>query len=199
MKKKSLLFLVVVAFAVAGCTSKSSSITSAPVANCYDGAPAWVLNGGAEGGLSAVGSAQIGNAGLSFARNEAMANGRDEIARILELKVSNMVKNFTQTTGVGDSQTVDKVSSTVSRQLANQTITGSKAKDQWISKECNELFILVVADAPGLQEEIKSQITSSYRNEQAIWQQIQARDALKEMDKEIDKVMNTPNNQLDGY
>ena len=145
--------------------------------------------GGAEGGLSAVGSAQIGNAGLSFARTEALANGRDEIARMLQLKVSNMVKNFTQTTGIGDAQTVDKVSANVSRQLANQTLTGSKAKQTWISSECNELFILVVAD----------QITSSYRNEQALWQQIQAKNALKEMDEQIEKVMKTPNNQLDGY
>ena len=93
----------------------------------------------------------------------------------------------------------DKVTANVSRQLANQTITGSKSKEQWISSECNELFVLVVADAPGIKEDIKNQITSSYRNEQAVWQQIQAKDALKEMDKEIDKVMNTPNNQLDGY
>lgn len=199
MKKTFLIVLVVMAFAVAGCTSKGSGVSATKISKCYEGAPAWVLNGGAEGGLSAVGSAQIGNAGLSFARNEAMANGRDEIARILELKVSNMVKNFTQTTGVGDSQTVDKVSSSVSRQLASQTITGSKSKEQWISSECNELFVLVVADAPSIKEDIKNQITSSYRNEQAVWQQIQAKDALKEMDKEIDKVMNTPNNQLDGY
>lgn len=199
MKKTFLIVLVVTAFAMAGCTSKGSGVSTAKISKCYDGAPAWVLNGGAEGGLSAVGSAQIGNAGLSFARNEAMANGRDEVARILELKVSNMVKNFTQTTGVGNSQTVDKVSSSVSRQLANQTITGSKSKEQWISSECNELFVLVVADAPGIKEDIKNQITSSYRNEQAVWQQLQAKDALKEMDREIDKVMNTPNNQLDGY
>lgn len=199
MKKTFLIFIVVAAFAIAGCTPKGSGITASKMNKCFDGAPAWVLNGGAEGGLSAVGSAQVGNAGISFAKTEALANGRDEIARILELKVSNMVKNFTQTTGVGNSQTVDKVSSTVSRQLASQTITSSKLKSQWLSSECNELFVLVVADAPGIKKDIKDQITSSYRNEEAIWQQIQAKDALKEMDREIDKVMNTPNNQLDGY
>ncbi len=199
MKKTVLLTLVMALFVIAGCSSKGQDDAAAKVNKCIKDAPAWVLLGGAEGGLSAVGSAQVGNAGISFARTEALANGRDEIARILELKVANMVKNFTQTTGVGDSQTVDKVSSQVSRQLANQTITGSKAKEVWISKECNELFVLVVADAPGIKEEIKAQITSSYRNEQAIWQQLQAKDAIKEMDKEIDKVMKTPNNKLDGY
>ncbi len=201
MKKTFLLALVIVvlAFAFAGCTGKGQTITASKVNKCVKDAPAWVLLAGAEGGLSAVGSAQIGNAGINFARTEALANGRDEIARILELKVNNMLKNFTQTTGVGDSQTVDKVTSNVSRQLANQTITGSRAKEAWISPECNEIFVLVVADAPSLEEEIKSQITSSYRNEQALWQQIQAQNALKEMDKEIDKVMKTPNNQLDGY
>lgn len=200
MKKFLLIVLVITALlAVAGCSSKNTAVSAAQYNKCYKDAPSWVLMGGAEGGLSAVGSAQIGNAGLSFARTEAMANGRDEIARILQLKVSNMVKNFTQTTGIGDAQTVDKVSANVSRQLANQTLTGSKAKQTWISSECNELFILVVADAPAMEEDIKAQITSSYRNEQALWQQIQAKNALKEMDEQIEKVMNTPNNQLNGY
>lgn len=197
--KRIFLLVLAVALAVAGCSSKNTTVTASQINKCYKDAPSWVIMGGAEGGLSAVGSAQIGNAGLSFARTEAMANGRDEIARMLQLKVTNMVKNFTQTTGIGDQQTVDKVSANVSRQLANQTITGSKSKATWISAECNELFILVVADAPAMEEDIKAQITSSYRNEQAIWQQIQAKNALQEMDEQIEKVMNTPNNQLDGY
>ena len=199
MKKFLLIVLVISAFAVAGCSSKQQAVTGAQFNKCYKDAPSWVIMGGAEGGISAVGSAQIGNAGLQFARTEALANGRDEIARMLQLKVSNMVKNFTQTTGIGDDQTVDKVAANVSRQLANQTLTGSKAKETWISSECNELFILVVADAPSMEKDIKAQITSSYRNEQAIWQQIQAKNALKEMDEQIEKVMNTPNNELDGY
>ena len=199
MKKFLLLVLVITALAVAGCGSKNTAVSAAQFNKCYKDAPSWVIMGGAEGGLSAVGSAQIGNAGLSFARTEALANGRDEIARMLQLKVNNMVKNFTQTTGIGDAQTVDKVTANVSRQLSNQTLTGSKAKETWISSECNELFILVVADAPAMEQDIKAQITSSYRNEQALWQQIQAKNALQEMDEQIEKVMNTPNNQLDGY
>ena len=152
MKKILLLVLVITSLVIAGCSSKNKTVSAAQFNKCYKDAPSWVIMGGAEGGLSAVGSAQIGNAGLSFARTEALANGRDEIARMLQLKVSNMVKNFTQTTGIGDAQTVDKVSSNVSRQLANQTLTGSKAKQTWISSECNELFILVVADAPAMEE-----------------------------------------------
>ena len=199
MKKFLLIVLVISAFAVAGCSSKQQAVTGAQFNKCYKDAPSWVIMGGAEGGISAVGSAQIGNAGLQFASTEALANGRDEIARMLQLNESNMGKNFTQTTGIGDDQTVDKVSANVSRQLANQTLTGSKAKETWISSECNELFILVVADAPSMEKDIKAQITSSYRNEQAIWQQIQAKNALKEMDEQIEKVMNPPNNELDGY
>ena len=131
MKKFLLLVLVITAFAVAGCGSKNTAVSAAQYNKCYKDAPSWVIMGGAEGGLSAVGSAQIGNAGLSFARTEALANGRDEIARMLQLKVNNMVKNFTQTTGIGDAQTVDKVTANVSRQLSNQTLTGSKAKETY--------------------------------------------------------------------
>lgn len=196
--KKLLVLLVAVLLSAAGCGGKNSS-ASLKANSCLKNAPAWVLAGGAEGGISAVGSAQVSKAGLNFARNEALANGRDELARIMELKVTNMFKNFTQTTGIGDDATVDKVSANVSRQISRQTISGSRQKDTWFSESCNELFVLVVADANSIEKEIKNQAVSSYRNEQALWQQIQAQNAMKEMDQAIKETMNTPNNQLKGY
>ena len=196
--KKILLAVAVLSFAVIGCGPKHTVINAGQLNACLKDAPAWVLAGGAEGGLSAVGSAKLSNAGLNFTRSEALANGRDELARVMQVKVENMFKNFTQTTGIGDKETVDKVVSNVSRQIASQTISGSKQAEVWVS-ECNELFVLVVADAPAIEKEIKAQAVSSYRNEQALWQQIQAKNALKEMDEAIKSTMNTPNNQLEGY
>lgn len=194
------LMVVMAAVFFAACGKSSVAQQEASKYNaCLENAPAWVLAGGAEGGISAVGSAKIGAAGLSFARTEALANGRDELARILGLKVNNMLKNFTQTTGIGDSQTVDKVSASVSKQLTSQTISGSRQKDQWLSSKCGELFVLVVTDSQNVEKELKNQAISSYRNEQAIWQQMQAKNAIDEMDQAIKETMATPNNQLPGF
>jgi hypothetical protein len=182
--KRIILALMFVSLVAVGCGGKS---TEQKIANpCFEGAPAWVLSPELEGGLAATGSAKVGIAGMQFAKTEAMASGRDELARILGLKVKNMVKNFTQATGVGDDQTVDKVSAQVSKQIANETLNGSRQKDIWMSP-CNELYVLVVLDPATVQEYAKQAVQSSYKNDQALWQQFQAKKAYEELDQEIQK------------
>lgn len=185
MKKLFYLMLVTVfaTFLFTGCAKKGPE----PLENaCLKGAPGWVIDPSMEGGLTGLGSAKIGAAGLSFARTESIANARDEMARSLSIKVKNMFKNFTQVTGVGDAQTVDKVAANVSKQVANETLEGSKPKQVWISP-CNEYYVLVVMD-PGLaKKSVEQSVKTSLKNEQALWQQFLAKKAQDELDAEIDK------------
>ncbi|WP_457640346.1 LPP20 family lipoprotein [Persephonella sp.] len=153
----------------------------------FANAPQWVLNPQVEGALAAVGSAKIGPAGMQFARTEALANARDEIARMLQIKVKNMIKNFTQVTGIGDQQTVDKVSAQVSKQVASQVLTGSQQREMWISPS-GELYVLVVLDPGAVKEAVKQATISSFKNERALWQQFQAKKAYEELEREIQKL-----------
>ena len=57
--------------------------------------------------FSAVGSAHIGKGGIQFARTEALANARSELARQVSVKVRGLVNTFAQQTGIGDDQTLD--------------------------------------------------------------------------------------------
>lgn len=186
MKKILLMCAIALPLVIVGCGGKTTSVENASpeVAACLAGAPNWVINGGAEGGLSGVGAAKIGKAGINFARTEALAGGRDEIARVLSVKVNNMFKQFTQTTGLGDNETVDKVTANVSKQVASQMISGSKQIGSWIST-CNEMYVLVGVDAALAQQAIKEQSLSSLKNEQALWQQFQAKNAQDELDAAV--------------
>ncbi len=190
--KKMLVFIVMIMSCVlvfSGCGgSKGAKVDNQQMASEFANAPAWVLDGGGsmEGGIAAVGSAAIGKAGMQFARTEALANARDELARQINVKVKNMVKNFTQTTGIGDSETVDKVASQTSKQVANQTVNGSRQKDSWISPS-STLYILVAIDPSIAQNAVKNAVQTSMRNEQALWQQFQAKKAYEELDSEIEK------------
>lgn len=190
MKKMLLLMvcLVLGSFVLFSCSSNTAKVDNEALSKEFENAPSWVLDGGGsmEGGMAAVGSAKIGSAGMNFARTEALANGRDELARQLGVKVKNMVKNFTQTTGIGDSETVDKVSSQVSKQVTNETLTGSRQKDSWISPSAT-FYALVVVDPEIVKESVKNSVQTSLKNEQALWQQFQAKKAYDELDKEIEK------------
>ncbi len=187
--KKVLLVMIVFMFGcvfLAGCGGGSGKIANKEMANEFKDAPAWVLGGGVEGGNSAVGSARIGNAGMNFYRTEAMSQARSELARQLSLKVKDLVKNFQQVTGIGDDETVDKVSSQVSKQVASQVLTGSKQKDMWVAPS-KELYVLVVIDPDVLKNSVKDSVQTSYKNEKALWQQFQSKKAHEELDKEIEK------------
>ena len=187
MKKNILaaLILLTVAAGFCGCgsTSKQAGVENyGPLS----GAPAWVLSPTVDGALAAVGSAKIGGAGINFARTEALAVARDELARQMSVKVNNMVKNFTETTGIGDAETVDKVATQVSKQVASETLIGSKQTETWISPD-KELYLLVTLDADTAQEAVKNAAATSFKSDQALWQKFQAQKAQDELAEAVEK------------
>ena len=196
MKKNLVVGLstMLLALFIASCGKKEPPPKPEPVKkiqnskwkNEFENAPAWVLNPEVVGGLSAIGSAKIGKAGIQFARVEALANARDELARQISVKVKNMVKNFTQVTGIGDEETVDKVSVQVSKQITSQVLRGSKQKDMWISPS-GTLYVLVIVDPESVKELVKQQTLTSFKKDKALWQQFQAKKAYEELEKEIQK------------
>jgi hypothetical protein len=195
MKKQLLKAVVLMSLValIAACAPKQTPVSDTGMPDEYKDAPAWVFNPDVEGGVSAVGTAKIGKAGFAFARNEALADGRDQLARQMSIKVQNMVKNFTQATGLGDDETVDRVSSQVSRQVANQTLNGSKMRSMWRAPN-GELFVWMILDPEAVRVAAKDAVTSSYKNDQALWQQFQAKKAHDELDAVISKEFQDFNN-----
>ncbi len=181
----TLLTIISVIFLV-NCAKKKPELESSLRGKCFEGAPKWVIEPQIAGDLSAVGSAKVGKAGIQFAKTEATALARDEIARMMGVKVKNMVRNFVQVTGVGDSETVDRVSKQVSTQVASQLLVGSRAEAQWLSP-CNELFVLVKLDPKEAGKAVREAVITSYKNQQALWQMFQAKKAWEELDRQIEK------------
>jgi len=176
--KVSLLALLSLIFII-GCSSD--------ISNELDGAPSWVLIPESDGAVVSVGSA-VPNAGhdISFQRQEAIADARDEMARTLSVKVGNMIKSYKGVTGSGDDATFDKSSESVSKQVANQTLVGSKPKNVWISKS-GTMYILLILDTDSVIGALDKAIKSSFRNKKAIYQRFLASKAQGELDKELEK------------
>jgi len=181
--KKLLLFLAAVSLILVGCTSEPKTELADP---CFKGAPSWVVNPQVEGAIAAAGSAKKSAGGMQFTRDAAMANARSEISRVIEVKVNTMMKDFTQVTGVGDDETVDKVTSSVSKQVSSQVLQGTMQKDAWFSP-CSELYVLVVLDPAKVAELTKQQVVTSMKNDQALWQQFQAQKAQDELDAAVSR------------
>jgi hypothetical protein len=151
-------------------------------------APKWTCNVYVKDKVAAVGIAKM-NAGndKSFQRAEALADARDALSARISSKVSNLFKSYKGTTGSGADSTYDKTSSKVSKQLASQTLNGSRAINSWKHPKTNELYLLVVVDNSSVKSSMKESIKSSFKNEKALYQRFLESQASKELDFELSK------------
>ncbi len=183
------LAMMIGALMFAGCAGTGMNVSpDFKYAAEFKDAPQWVKDGGSsiEGGQAAVGSAQIGKAGVGFARTEAQAKARDELARQMQVKVKNLFKRFTEQIGLGSGQTVDKTATDISKQVAKQTLSGSRLRDSWISPS-DTLYVLMVIDDDLAKANVREAVETSFKNDQALWQKFQAKKGFEELEKELEK------------
>jgi len=173
--------------AMTGCGSEAPKPAGDPDFRCkQEGvlAPKWTCVPMVEGAYAGVGIAPKSAAGMGHMRRVALANGRSDLAQQIKSQVKDKVETFTRTTGVGDAETVDTVSTTVSKQIAKVDLAGSKAIDAW-SAPSGTLYLLVVVPETQVNGAVKNAVKNSFKNDQALWQQFQAKNALEALDKEF--------------
>jgi hypothetical protein len=155
----------------------------------FQGAPDWVMNTPfINGKLTAVGSAPR-NAGndMQFQKELAIGSGRDNLARQISISVKNMLKRFASSTGTGKDGTYDNSSETVSKQIASETITNSRAIKSWISKT-GTYYVLVVKDTSSVVDTMDKKVKTSYKNDKAMYQRFLHAKAQGELEQELEKM-----------
>jgi len=150
-------------------------------------APEWTCNPYLEGSIVALGIAQK-NAGndQGMQRAEATAEGRDALANQLSVKVSTMFKSYKATTGSGTDATFDKSNSKVSKQLASQTLNGSKGVKTWKSN-AGTMYVLVGLSNEPVKQQMEKTMKTSFKNDKAMYQKFLAAKADGDLDKELEK------------
>ncbi len=147
-------------------------------------APKWTCVPQAEGAYAGLGIAQKSAAGIGHMRKIALADGRSDLAQQIQSQVKDKVEAFTRTTGVAQAETVDTVATAVTKQVAKVDLQGSKAVDQWVAPS-GALYLLVTVSESGVNSVVKDAIKTSFKNDQALWQQFQSQQALESLDKEF--------------
>jgi len=198
MKMKIAVLTSAVALALTGCISMGGGAKSesraAAAPDCVfpdsprDPAPAWVCDAPVEGvAVSAVGMHQKSGAGQQFMKDQAAAAARVTLAQQMKVKVSNMVKQYVETTGAGDSETVDKVNTSVSKLITSETISGSRIFRTTTSPS-GAMYVLVGMDPSVTKESTEKLLKTSMNNERALWQQFKAKKGQDELAEEIAKM-----------
>ncbi|WP_369856416.1 LPP20 family lipoprotein [Candidatus Thalassolituus haligoni] len=175
-----------------GCSS-NQSIETQPVSCAFaDGsgkeAPEWVCGAPVEGvDLTAVGYADKTAAGPNFMKQMAATAARVELAQTMRIEVQNMIKQYAETTGAGDSETVDKVNSSVTRQITKETLVGSKILRQ-MPTPSGGMVVLVGLNADTMAQVAEQALKTSMANDKALWQKFQSEKSFDELAEEIAKL-----------
>ncbi|MGB0940743.1 MAG: LPP20 family lipoprotein, partial [Marinomonas sp.] len=136
--------------------------------------------------LSAVGYADKSGAGPNFMKQMAATAARVELAQVLSLDIQNMIKQYAETTGAGDAETVDRVNTSVTKQITDQTLVGSKIIRQ-MPTPTGGIVVLVALDPSGVEQVTKDLLKTSMNNDQALYQQFKAGKSFDELAEEIAK------------
>ncbi|QSZ42695.1 hypothetical protein GJV85_11425 [Sulfurimonas aquatica] len=147
-------------------------------------APTWTCTPMVEGAYAGVGTAAKSAAGMGHMRRVALANGRSDLAQQIKSQVKDKVEVFTRATGAGDQETVDSVSTAVTKQVAKVDLQGSKGVDSWTAPS-GTLFMLVTVGESEVNKEVKNAVKTSFKNDQALWQQFQSKKALEGLEAEF--------------
>ena len=145
-------------------------------------APLWVCDNPVEGiKVSAVDSAEITpGAGVSFAKNMAATSARVQLAQALKVHVQNMVKQYAEVTGSASSATVDKVNTSVTKQITDQTLVGTK-RFKTITSPNKVVYVLIGMDSAAAAHATEEVVRTSMNNDKAMWQQFKAQKGQDEM------------------
>lgn len=153
-------------------------------------APGWVCSEPVEGvEVSAVGSAVKSGAGQGFMKQMASTDARVQLASNMKTHVRNMVKQYVETTGAADSETVDKVMTSVTKQITNETLIGTRVFKTRTSPN-GTLYVLLGMDEATAEQGTQQALKTSMKNERALWQQFKSSKSQDELAAEISKLEN---------
>jgi len=151
-------------------------------------APGWICDEPVEGlEVSAVGIASKSAAGHSFMKQMASTDARVQLAQQMQVHVQNMIKQYAETTGAADSETVDKVNTSVTKQITKESLVGSRIYKTQTSPN-GTLYVLLGVDENNTMQITQDALRTSMNNDQALWQQFKAQKAQDELAAEIAKM-----------
>lgn len=190
MSKKTYALLILVP--VLGIAACSTPAPAPKAAECVfpgtkDAAPLWVCDAPVEGmSIGAVGAAQKSDAGVGFMKQMAAADARIQLAQLMKVHVENMIKQYVETTGAASKETVDRVNTSVTKQITDQTLQGTRIFRSVVGPD-GTMYVLVGLDEAAAQKVAETAIKTSMSNDQAAWQQFRAQKGQEELAAEIAK------------
>lgn len=172
---------ITLAATLVGCGGKDAVMDCTWPDTPTEGAPGWVCDEPVEGvAVSAVGSFQKSAAGHNFMKQQAAARARVELAQNMRTHVTNMIKQYAETTGAAETETVDMVNTSVSKLVTDEKLVGTRIFKTRTSPS-GSIYVLVGFDEANAQKITQDILKTSMNNDNAMWQQFKAKQGQDEL------------------
>jgi len=173
MKKTLLVILTIsLVISISGCATKSNTTAG--------DTPEWLNDLPPAGMIWGIGTAKQSSTSMSMTTAEARA--RTSVARQLDALVQAMFTDYNLDAGNVNSQANTSLQEDVSRQITDINLSGSKPIKRWQAKDGTWWFLVEYNKANARKE-----IASILGNEEALYAQFKAQQALQILDAQLAK------------
>jgi hypothetical protein len=163
---------------------------SGPVINKRD-IPSFYLNPPkSKDYIYGVGEAKLST--LSLSRTTALSRARDDVARQVQVSVKNAISDYAQQAGEGKNQQTIQFVETISRQVADVTLSGVRTERIEPSSD-GTVYALVSYPIANLLDAANNEFS---RNDAAAFAEFKASEALKRLESEIQTNPPKPGNTV---
>jgi hypothetical protein len=183
MMRRCVLVLMVSGPALScGGPPKQTDLTPPPSREVMRNVPHWYVNPPSDPN-HLLGPATATSRDLQLAVNKAQTEGRNQIARQLDLRFSSLGKRFQEEVGLGDdSQLLDQFTQ-VYKTVTDEVITGSRTREQEIRPEGGVYRVFVLMEMPiGAASQA---LLARIRAGEQMYTRFRASEAFRELEEEV--------------
>lgn len=151
--------------------------------------PDWTVNPpSAEDGVYGSGLAKMNQQAMS--KTTADQRARQEVVQAIEVKVSSMVKDFMQQSGIGDAAQALQFSQSVSKGISSHVLNGCKIVKRKVCPDgtWHSLALWPIGNANELKKEINDKTKNLVKNEYALYNEFKSKNGFEDLQKELDKL-----------
>jgi len=123
---------------------------------------------------------------MGLAKEAADARARDAVSRTIEVKVSNMLKNFMQESGIGADAEALEFTSSVSKQVSNNVLNGARIVKREMKTEGAMYHAYSLAEY-NLNSLIQETVDAA-KKQKALYNEAKANLSFDDLEKEIQKL-----------
>jgi hypothetical protein len=186
MKSNIVVSIIFISFLIVGCSSTGNVQDGTKISD----QPEWVQNLGRYGkGIGYAASAPKSPLGTNTQLNQATMNARNELARQIEIGVKNAISQTIEQSREAGNEfgniAASQFNADDSRQIANQTLAGSRPIKQWKDPKNDELWVWVVIDKKNVIARVSESMRKALRKGSKLHNE-----KLEIMDKIVDKEAN---------